>query len=147
MIYFMQPTCGGPVKIGCTNDLPTRHKALESRYGQQLAILATMEGDRADEAEPHARFSHLRLGRTEQFKPGPDLMNFIDMPLFVNQGSVELMPPAIAVNTTSIPCKRIWKDWLERYAAHRRVKATVMIDLALSESAARDGSGPPPPRL
>ena len=50
-------------------------------------------------------------------------------------------------NILTIRGKRIWKDWLDRYAAHRRVKPTVMIDLALSESAARDGFEPPPPRL
>lgn len=50
-------------------------------------------------------------------------------------------------NILTIRGKQSWKDWLERYAAHRRVKPTVMIDLALSESAARDGFEPPPPRL
>jgi hypothetical protein len=43
-----------------------------------------MEGDRSAEQEIHARFAHLRLGRTEQFRPGNDLMRFIGMPMLVN---------------------------------------------------------------
>jgi hypothetical protein len=50
-------------------------------------------------------------------------------------------------NILTIRGKPAWKDWLERYAAHRRVKPTVMIELALFESAARDKFEPPPPRL
>jgi plasmid maintenance system antidote protein VapI len=39
-----------------------------------------------------------------------------------------------------------WVAWLERYAAHRRLTLAAMIDLALSESATRDGFDAPPPR-
>jgi hypothetical protein len=63
-------------------------------------------------------------------------------------------PPPVPVQATTtneniltIRGKRAWKDWLDRYAAHRRVKPTAMIDVALSESAKRDGFEPPPPRL
>lgn len=31
------------------------------------------------------------MGRTEQFRPGPDLMAYIGRPLLVNQGDVPLM--------------------------------------------------------
>lgn len=93
MIYFMQAVDGGPVKIGFTDDLPTRHYQLERNYGRPLAILATMEGGREREAEIHARFAHLRLGKKEQFRPGVDLMQFIGRPLLVgaNPDAVELM--------------------------------------------------------
>ena len=39
MIYFMQPTEGGPVKIGFTDNLPARHKQLEKHYGRTLVVL------------------------------------------------------------------------------------------------------------
>jgi hypothetical protein len=45
VIYFMQPTDGGPVKIGCSDDVERRHEELEAFYGQPLALLATMPGD------------------------------------------------------------------------------------------------------
>jgi hypothetical protein len=92
LIYFMQPTDGGPVKIGFTDNLPTRHKQLEAHYGRPLAILATMDGDLDTEREIQARFSHLCLGRTEQFRPGPDLMEFIGHPVVADHGAVKEMP-------------------------------------------------------
>jgi hypothetical protein len=98
VIYFAQPTDGGPVKIGFSGNVEARVRQLESYYRKPLAVLAVMDGGREDEAEIHARFDHLRLQglgsrgvRPEQFMPAPDLMEFIGLPLFVNQGDVELM--------------------------------------------------------
>lgn len=34
MIYFLQPTEGGPVKVGFTDNLSARHKQLEAHYGR-----------------------------------------------------------------------------------------------------------------
>ena len=83
MIYFAQLP-GGSIKIGTTVDVEARLQSLESHYGTELALLATMPGDRSVEAEIHERFSHLRLGRTEQFQPAADLMAFIGRPLLVD---------------------------------------------------------------
>lgn len=103
MIYFMQPITGGPVKIGCSQDVDARHRQLERHYGVPLAVLATMEGDEAKEKELHDRFAHLRLcgpgkrGRhIEQFRPAAELMAFIGRPLLVgaNPDAVEAVLPA-----------------------------------------------------
>lgn len=83
MIYFAQ-TESGSIKIGTTTDLPGRLAGLESDYKGRLCLLATMPGGRAEERAIHARFAHLRLGRTEQFRPGPDLMAFIGKPLLAS---------------------------------------------------------------
>jgi hypothetical protein len=83
MIYFAQlPT--GSIKIGCSSDVDGRLRGLESYYGAPLTLLATMEGEREREAEIHGRFAHHRIGRTEQFRPGADLMAFIGQPLLVD---------------------------------------------------------------
>lgn len=95
MIYFVQSIDGGPVKIGYSFDVESRIAQLEKHYGKSLAILATMPGGRDEETTIHRRFAHLRCGRTEQFRPAPELMSFIDRPLFVNQGDVELMEPTV----------------------------------------------------
>lgn len=89
MIYFVQPVDGGPIKIGYTADVPARIKQLESHYKVPLAILATIEGDEAYERSLHARFAHLRFGRTEQFQPDPELLAFIGKPLFASMTPVE----------------------------------------------------------
>ncbi len=96
MIYFMQPVGGGPVKIGFSDDVDKRREQLERHYGRPLALLATMPGDMGIEYEIHRRFSHLRFGRTEQFRPASDLMAFIGRPLLVdpNPETVESMVPA-----------------------------------------------------
>jgi hypothetical protein len=98
VIYFMQPTDGGPLKIGFSDNVDARRKQLESHYGCELAVLATRPGGRAEEREIHERFAAHRLGRTEQFRPVAEIMEFIGRPLLVgpNPAAVEAMPgPAI----------------------------------------------------
>jgi hypothetical protein len=82
LIYFAQ-TPTGSIKIGCTENLDVRLDQLRAHYGAELALLATMPGDRSTEAEIHGRFAHLRFGRSEQFKPARELMEFIGKPLLV----------------------------------------------------------------
>ncbi len=78
MVCFAR-TSTGSIKIGATNDLEARLIALAQHYGEQLVLLATRNGDREEERRIHAMFSHLRFGRTEQFRPGCDLMEFIGL--------------------------------------------------------------------
>lgn len=106
MIYFLTPVDGGPIKIGFTDDFATRRKQLETFYGTPMVVLARMEGDRAKEREIHERFAHLRFGRTEQFRPGPDLMEFIGRPSLVgaNPDAVEAMPaPPLTSLSVKLP--------------------------------------------
>lgn len=83
MIYFLQAADGGPLTIGFIDDddddddLPARRKALEARCGLAVRVLATMAGGRAELAELHARFSDLRIGQTEQFRIGGDILAFV----------------------------------------------------------------------
>jgi hypothetical protein len=77
VIYFAQPVDGGPIKIGHAVDVKRRVVALQSWYGRRLAILAEIEGDRKLEAALHKKFDHLRLGTTEQFRPEPELLDYI----------------------------------------------------------------------
>jgi hypothetical protein len=89
----MWPVGGGPIKIGTSTKVESRHRELECWYGCELEILATMEGGKKEEKEIHRRFHHLRIGKTEQFRPGPDLMNFLGRPFLVgaNPEAVEAM--------------------------------------------------------
>lgn len=87
MLYFMQSTNGGLVKIGFSDNVENRLRQLEKDYGQSLTILATMEGGRAEEAALHRRFKHLRVGRTEQFRPDPELMGFIGRPSLTGESA------------------------------------------------------------
>jgi uncharacterized protein (DUF1778 family) len=101
MIYFMQPTNDkwGPIKIGYTNDLVFRHRALQFQYGRKFKILKSIPGTLEDEAAIHERFARLRLmhpptgGRpTEQFRPGPELAEFLK-----DCAVIDIPPDGVAV--------------------------------------------------
>ncbi len=146
MIYFMQSPDGGPVKIGYSGDVEARARQLESHYGKPLAVLATVPGDRAEEAEMHRRFAHLRLGRTEQFRPAPELMDFIGRPLLVgaNPDAVEAIEPlATQVTLKGSP---EWSQWLGELSTKLRTTKAGIIDRALTELAERSGFREPPER-
>lgn len=146
MICFAQPIDGGPVKIGYSADVPARIRQLESHYGRPMAILATMDGDRAEEAELHARFAHLRFRRTEQFRPGPELMAFINRPLFVNQGDVELMPVEAKGQVSVITLKGTdtYREWLAGESKRTHIPAASIVRLGLALWASQNGGKKPP---
>lgn len=86
MIYFAQLPSGA-VKIGKADDVDARLVQLEQQYRQPLSLLHVMEGSFEVERQIHRRFRHLRIegGRgREQFRPAPDLMEFIGRPLLVS---------------------------------------------------------------
>lgn len=148
MIYFVQPVSGGPVKIGTTINLESRLKQLESHYGQPLAVLATQEGGRTEEAEIHARFSHLRFGHTEQFKPAPELMDFIGRPLLVNPdpSAVESLSPADpSKRTISMRVSGEYALWVDELAAKSRNSTAGLLDQAMVAFAKEIGFEEEPP--
>src|SRR3954467_7503568 len=93
MIYFVQLDSGA-IKIGMTEDLKTRLVSLKCGWKTKTTLLATLPGGREEERTIHARFAHLRLGRTEQFKPSQELMDFLGTPLVdsTNPEAVEAQP-------------------------------------------------------
>lgn len=151
MIYFAQlPT--GSIKIGCSNDVEMRMKQLTSHYGEEPALLHVMDGDRSTEREIHGRFAAHRLGRTEQFRPAPELMAFIGRTLLVgaNPDAVEITeggvtekrrPRAIQVRASDA-----WKEWVSKYARIRQLSEADLINQALITMAKIDGIDPPPSR-
>jgi hypothetical protein len=142
VIYFAMPPTGS-IKIGCSADVPGRLEGLEHHYGVELALLATMEGDRSTEAEIHRRFHHHRLGRTEQFRSGADLMDFIGRPLFVNPDpdAIEAIPPRSKLAGITIQCSRAWKEWIVRGAKYCRTDVSKLVDMALVEYLKNRGFG------
>jgi hypothetical protein len=146
MIYFLQPTDGGTIKIGYTvNNVDSRRKQLETYYKQPLAILATIPGGRAREREIHEQFAEHRLGRTEQFRPDPEIMAFIGRPLLVdpNPAAVEMMSPS--GKNISFRVSGEYSEWLERLAKRHRTTLAGLIDRAIAEWAESQGFDEPPP--
>ena len=77
-VYFFQALEGGPVKIGHSGDIEMRRRQLESVYGRPLVILKIVAGSQQEEAAFHERFAPYRIDKTEQFRPGPRLIEFLE---------------------------------------------------------------------
>jgi hypothetical protein len=144
VIYFAQANKGGPVKIGCTSNMELRRRTLEAHYGRKLELLATMEGGFPREMEIHKMFAHIRLGRTELFRPERELFEFIGRPELASAdpGAVDVMPgnKILAIRSTGE-----WAQWLERGARHCRTDIAKLVDAAVAEYLAEKGFKEPPP--
>jgi hypothetical protein len=135
VIYFVQLESGS-IKIGFTDNLEQRLSGLSRHYGSPVSLLAAIPGGLERESEIHDRFAHLRFGRTEQFRPALDLLDFIGKPLLVgpNPETVELQLPAIGI-------VRIRKDVLEEartVAALRRIDVSDYLSGLLKPLVSRD---------
>lgn len=91
MIYFAQ-LANGAVKIGCAVKVLARVSRLRTELGCPIVVLATITGGKPREREVHEKFSHLRLGTSEQFQPGDDLMDFIHHPHVRNYHMIKQLP-------------------------------------------------------
>jgi hypothetical protein len=75
MVYFAQFETG-EIKIGYSYDPVYRLAQLKREFDGLISLLKMIPGDRSDESNIHRRFCHLRICG-EQFKPEPELMEFI----------------------------------------------------------------------
>lgn len=145
MIYFAQAIDGGPIKIGYSANVDSRIRQLESIYRQPLSVLATMPGDRDEERAIHERFAHWRMGRTEQFQPGHDLMEFIGRPLFVNASPVEPMTTSDErVAIIHLKGSQEYSAWLEEVHKKSHISKASIFRVAVMEWAQRNGYRTPP---
>lgn len=76
VVYFVQSTAGGPVKIGWSASPERRVKDLECGSPFPLRILAMIPGNATTEGALHKRFAAHRL-RGEWFAPHTDLLEYI----------------------------------------------------------------------
>lgn len=108
-----------------------------------------MEGGREDERNIHARFAHLRFGRSEQFRPDPELMTFIGRPLLAvaNPDTVEVMSTAVLKIIVVLRGTEEWKAWLDGLAAANGTSITTTVEQALEELADKLRVQKPPRRI
>src|SRR5262245_22713408 len=77
LIYFVQSTIGGPIKIGFSASLAVRLDTFQLGCPFRLEVLCTMPGTLADEATLHRRFRTATI-RGEWFDPAaPDLVALV----------------------------------------------------------------------
>jgi len=76
VVYFVQGSEGGLIKIGHTNDIAKRLVSLQTGHPTLLTLLATEQGGPELERVLHTRFAHLR-GRGEWFANAEELLTYI----------------------------------------------------------------------
>ena len=146
MIYFAQAEVGGPIKIGYSADVEARLKELEGHYGQRLNLLKTLPGDRAEERRIHKHFAKHRLGKTEQFQPVAEIMQFVGLPLLVGADpqaveAMEISPTRAKMSAFRLPLETL--DFIDAIAMNVEAETgiapnkTQIISLAVRELAAR----------
>jgi hypothetical protein len=137
-----------PIKIGFSDDVDRRLNQLEWNYRTPMALLATMPGGHEEEKAIHARFAHLRFGTTEQFRPAPELLAFIGLPLLAcaNPDAVEVMDSHIKPMVVQIRGSQEWKDWAEGIADKEGDTVAKLFERALRKFAKDAGYSDPPRR-
>lgn len=76
MIYFLRSEMTGNIKIGYTDMYSIRLNDLRKQHGA-LELLGVLDGDMMRERELHEQFAHLRIDRTEWFRPETVLSEYI----------------------------------------------------------------------
>jgi hypothetical protein len=74
VVYFLR--AGDAIKIGYTTNLAARKRALETASAVPLELLASIPGDRSEEARLHREWWHLHI-RGEWFHVDEELLRYI----------------------------------------------------------------------
>lgn len=83
-VYFIRNSGTGNIKIGKADNPDQRLRTLQTATPSPLELMVTIRVTRnvfAVEGDLHRRFAHLRFeegGGTEWFRPGQDLLSFIE---------------------------------------------------------------------
>ena len=101
-IYFMQAGCGGPVKIGITDNLDARVNQIQNGNPEEVEVVAVYEvGGRADAMESenmlHEYFKWHRI-RGEWFRPSCYLYDWIGT---ANKYGIEKSTTAYSIGETA----------------------------------------------
>jgi hypothetical protein len=142
LIYFIQASDGGPIKIGQTVRLSTRIKQHAVDRGATMRLLGVMDGGRAVEQSIHLMFSHLRVNQrsavSEWFEPAPELIAFIESNSRPWDGTDDAPPIRSKVIVTLKADERTadaYRDWIEGLAEHCHTTVPVLFDMALQAMA------------
>lgn len=75
-IYFVQANCGGPIKIGWTQDIDRRVRDMQAVNPFKLLVVGKFRGKLCDERRLHDEFASERL-HGEWFEPTDALLTRI----------------------------------------------------------------------
>jgi hypothetical protein len=75
-VYFVERGCGGPIKIGWSQDVDRRLAELQTANAEILRVLGKVPGRMRDESKMHERFAYLRL-EAEWFRNAREIHEFL----------------------------------------------------------------------
>ncbi len=144
VVYFIQNTTSGHIKIGTTKAMGSRLNTLQNASADPLLLMASMPGDHRHEAEIHDRFRSSRLHR-EWFAQTPELLAYIGE---IAQRGMRAKLPAVVV-AASKPRVIPPLPTPEQLAAEQTVRllalentrlalAKLRVEMAASEAVERD---------
>ncbi len=107
MIYFAHNKVRNAVKIGFSDNLEARFKALQTASLDPLELIGTIDGDRTAEKALHRRFKPFRIYR-EWFAISPELKEFI------RDHVAKLMIRGIEIKSFYLAGKFEKPDWRSR---------------------------------
>jgi hypothetical protein len=132
VIYFVKFPGSETIKIGYTGWLPDRLQQLTYQYDLEgdVEVLGVLDGNRRKEKEMHERFADLRIGRSEFFRPGQELLDFIRCYAMNWHRYINAF---IYGDKRRITFLYSYKEFeqLERFAVHEGCNLGKLIDLAL----------------
>ena len=77
VVYFVQKSSDGMIKIGYSNCIRCRLFALNQIAGEKVRVLSIFDGGKQQEKELHLRFAKYRISG-EWFEPHESLLEYIE---------------------------------------------------------------------
>jgi hypothetical protein len=130
----------GWIKIGTTTRLSARLRKIAADLGHMPTVLAILDGAFAEERALHGKFEFARK-YGEWFYPYPELLQLIETDGRPWDGIDEQ-----ETVTTTIRCRKEYRDWLNEFARKERLTPTQLIDFGLVELARLKKNPLPPDR-
>lgn len=90
-VYLARFGLAGPVKIGCSRNVPMRLDQLAARLWEDMKLLRLLDGAMADERALHQRFAAQRI-RFEWFHFHPDMLGDLGLPDLARMPALALTP-------------------------------------------------------
>jgi hypothetical protein len=75
-VYLVQPKDGGPIKVGCSEQIDARHRALARLFPYGIEVLAVIDGGRMCESFIHQCFRPIATSQ-EWFRSVPAIWRFV----------------------------------------------------------------------
>lgn len=90
-VYLARFGLVGPVKIGCSLNVPARLDQLGARLWEDMKLMRLLDGTMADERALHRRFAAQRI-RFEWFHFHPDMLGDLGLPDLARMPALALTP-------------------------------------------------------